>query len=168
MAYEPKTKQQIAANPARVETTQRSRRRREDSFNGLDYRLFVPEELKDSMYVYRWINDEPGRLFQATEQDDYDFVHDERIRTEEAGSHKNTDTGTRISRIVGRSKTGEPMRAFLCRKLKEYYEEDNRKRHEHWRQVTDQVEMGLVPGGGGGLFGSDPAHAYIPRDARRR
>ncbi len=166
MAGETKTTNQMA-RPTRQETTAKSRRRRSDSFDGLDYRLDVPDEAKDSNYVYRWINDEPGRLFQLTEQDDYDFVYDEGIRSEGSGAHKNTDGGTRISRIVGRSKTGEPLRAYLCRKLKEYYDEDNRKRQRQWRELTSQVEVGNVPGGDG-LFGRDPEHAYIPRDARRR
>jgi hypothetical protein len=168
MAYEKKNPIPTPpVNQARVENTQKARRRREESFDGLDYRLHVPEELKDPRYVYRWINDEPGRIFQLTEQDDYDFVYDERIRSEGKDAHKNTDGGTRISRIVGRSKTGEPLRAYLCRKLKDYYEEDQRKRHDHWQKVTAQVEMGRVPGSSG-LFNSDPEHAYIPRDARRR
>ncbi len=154
-------------NEDRVRSTKSSRRRRSENFDGLDYRLHVPDEAKDERFVYRWINDEPGRLFQLTEQDDYDFVYDERIRTEAVGAEKNTDGGTRISRIVGRSKTGEPLRAYLCRKLKEYYDEDNRKRMRQWRELTDQVEQGHVPGGQG-LFGQDAEHAYIPRDARRR
>lgn len=172
MAIEPKTVTAATAarapvNEERAKATKNSRRRRAASFDGLDYRLRVPDELKDDRFIYRWINDEPGRLFQLTEQDDYDFVYDERIRTEAEDADKNTDGGTRISRIVGRSKTGEPLRAFLCRKLKEYYEEDNRKRMRQWREVTDQVEQGVVPGGHG-LFDQDPDHAYIPRDARRR
>jgi hypothetical protein len=160
------TKATASPVPSRVEATKKARRRRSDSFDGLDYRLHVPEDLKDPRYTYRWINDEPGKIFQATEQDDWDFVYDERIRTEGDGAQKNTGEGTRISRVVGRSKTGEPLRAYLCRKLQEYFDEDNRKRHRKWQELTAQVEQGYTPGAGG-LFNSDPEHAYIPRDARR-
>jgi hypothetical protein len=141
----------------------KSRRRRRDSsyFDGHDFQLLVPESEKDHEYVYRWINDDKYRLSHMTKHDDWD------ICTVEEFSHdfKNTNDGTQISRIVGKDSSGTPLRAFLCKKLKIYDEEDRARELENLDQLYRQMREGEIPGGDS-ISRENPNLRYVPLQAR--
>lgn len=97
---------------------QSERRRRTFAVQGRG-RLGVDPALLDfHTYVYRWLNDEPGRLVMKTKHDDWTTVPN-------AGEKEDsTDLGTMISIVVGTLPDGSPKRAYLCRKLKTYFDDD--------------------------------------------
>lgn len=84
-------------------------------------------------FVYRFMNDSPARLFTKTKQDDWDIVSNDGEVIEDTA-----DLGNSVSRVVGVKPDGSPLLAYLCRKLKKYYEEDAaRSREELDRQLTE-------------------------------
>jgi hypothetical protein len=94
--------------PRREEEVATERRRRTGSGAERNLKLFVPEEAKDPNFVYRWVNNRPGRVKQLTQMDDYDVVSSE-DGTIDAG----TSEGTVVKRTVDRSEGEE---AVLLRK----------------------------------------------------
>jgi hypothetical protein len=154
----------IRSELPRHEEVANARRRRRDSsyFDGNDFKLLVPEEEKDSRFVYRWVNDDKYRLNLMTKHDDWDICTVEEFSQD----FKNTNEGTQISRIVGKDATGQPMRAFLCRKLKAYDEEDRAKELKRLDQLYNQMREGVLPVTGG-LSQENEHLRYVPREARR-
>jgi hypothetical protein len=148
----------------RSEDVSKSRRRRRDSiyFDGADFNLMVPEEEKDPRYVYRWINDDKYRLNQMTKQDDWDVCSVDEFSSD----FKNTDGGTHVSRIVGRDTHGGVMRAYLCKKLKEYDDEDRAKELRRINQLYTQMRDGNVPGRES-LSQENEALRYVPKEVHR-
>lgn len=108
---------------ARTSEAHEPRRRRQFSSAQLAARLGVSPALLDSVrYAYRWINDDDrSRLHAKTQEDDWDIVHNDGSAKEDTA-----DLGTAVSRIVGTKKDGSPMRAYLCRKLMTYFDEDQK------------------------------------------
>jgi len=153
-----------SARGDRAEEVSQSRRRRRDSmhFDGADFKLAVPEEEKDPRYVYRWINDDKYRLHSMTKRDDWDVC----LVSEFSSDFTNTDAGTQVSRIVGKDSNGGVMRAFLCKKLKEYDEADRAKELSRVDQLYHQMRSGNVPGTGG-LSQEDEALRYVPKEVQR-
>lgn len=103
----------------RQEQEQERRRRRDGGVIGR--RLGVAESMLDfNRFAYRWLNDEPARIMAKTRQDDWDIV------TQDGGALKedSADLGTAVSQIVGVKPDGSPKRAYLCRKPKTYFDED--------------------------------------------
>ena len=113
---------------SRVDEERRQRRRRDDGtldrINRLT--LHIPEEVeaKYPEHNFRWINDEGNRMYQKTQLDDWDTVDE-------------------VDAIpVGTDRDGKPVKARLCRKLKEFCAEDAQKKEGALR---DQ-ERGLIQG----------------------
>jgi hypothetical protein len=98
-----------------VETKQR-RRRREGLGADRNLKLHVPEGLKDKNFVYRWVNDQPGRVRQLTVEDDWDVV-----QGMDPDPTKTTAEGTVVKRTVDK---GSGHEAVLLRKPREFYEDD--------------------------------------------
>lgn len=117
---------------------------------------------KDRGEIPRWINNEPGRLETATEEDSYRFV----LKTELAsdplpvgqGSQLSAreGLGSAVSRVVGIWPDGSPKVAYLMAKPVEDYEEDqqakadaiNRKEQAMRQGLTEPVERMYVPSTG--------------------
>jgi hypothetical protein len=131
--------------PPRQEEVKERRRRRESLGADRNLKLHVPENKKDPNFVYRFVNDRPGRVQQLTEGDDWDVVPS---ITAESGNE---------TRVADKS-SGE--RAVLLRKRKEFYEADKAEeqkaldaRDEALRRAPPQDAQGLsgpeayVPGG---------------------
>ncbi len=111
------------------------RRRRVANASDIGLRLGISPSILDvANYEYRWINDdERSRLHAKTQEDDWDVV-----RNDGSVKEDSADLGNAISRIVGTKKTGEPMRAYLCRKPKMYFDDDQKaKKAELDRQLAD-------------------------------
>jgi hypothetical protein len=161
------TKEQLLSREGRGERSEevaRSRRRRRDSiyFDGADFNLMVPDEEKDPRYVYRWVNDDKYRMTQMTKQDDWDICQ----TSEFSSDFKNTDGGTSISRIVGRDAHGGIMRAYLCKKLKEYDDEDRAKELRRINQMYTQMREGQIPGRDS-LSKENEDLRYVPKEVHR-
>jgi hypothetical protein len=148
----------------RAEDVAKSRRRRRESsyFDGADFNLMVPEEEKDQRYVYRWINDDKYRLNQMTKQDDWDICN----VSEFSSDFKNTDGGTQVSRIVGRDAHDGIMRAFLCKKLKEYEDADRAKELRRINEMYTQMREGQIPGRDS-LSRENEELRYVPKEVHR-
>jgi hypothetical protein len=144
---------------ATQEKTERRRQRGSNVLSGL--KLGVDPKFLDSKnFEYRWINDNGGRIDQLTRADDWDLVPD----PSKKGKPDADGEGSMISKVVGRGESGQPMRAYLARKPKAFYEEDQAdkrasidKTMESIKRGTPQTEApalgqsGYVPGGPGGI-----------------
>lgn len=104
---------------AAQEQSERRRRRGTGALSGL--KLAVNEDALDRKnFEYRFVNDRPGRIAQLTQNDDYDIVTD----PSKEAKPDSTNEGTGISVYVGGGENGQPMRGYLLRKPKKYYQED--------------------------------------------
>lgn len=112
--------------PPRVEATERRRRRRNPG--NLDVMIqtrlnFIDPSYLDPDYVYRWINDEGGRLRQLTRMDDYDFVTSDMLGDgfDEGAFDQESDGRLRVE---VETRNGKPLYAYLCRKPRAFWEAD--------------------------------------------
>lgn len=108
-----------------TEERQQRRRRNDDTIDGSQrLKLAVPPEVKARLKQEgrepRWINNEGNRLHNLTQLDDYDRVDGVEPR------------------VVGTSKKGEPILAYLHSKPKAFIEEDKAKA-EARRQETERA-----------------------------
>ena len=111
------------------------KRRRREGGTVHGKRLGVSEDRLDfARFKYRWINDNPDRIRAMTEFDDWDIV-------KEGGSvvkADKADLGDAVSQVVGSNADGSKKLAYLCRKLKSHYEDDQKgKSAELDRQLKD-------------------------------
>jgi hypothetical protein len=137
------------AQPARVEAEQKQRRRRSDTSETRNMKLAVPKNLLDPKFEYRWINDtSSGRIQSKTEADDWDVVHKLDSANKEVP----------VVRNVGTGENGQPLKAFLCRKPKEFCEEDRVRK----QSAISAQEEDLRRGGKATLKGQDAPTAYVP------
>lgn len=120
--------------PRKEETQQRRKQRG----GVIGRRLGVNESLLDfDHFAYRWINDDPARIFSKTKEDDWDLVHQD--GSEIKGE---SDEGSAISQVVGTKPDGSPLRAYLCRKPKPYYEEDQAEKQRELDEQLAQMRRG--------------------------
>ena len=134
----------------RKEEQRADRRRREFSVQGVG-RLGLDTSLLDfGKYAYRWINDEPGRLVAKTKHDDWDMVPNSGEKDD------STDLGANVSIVVGTLPDGSPKRAYLCRKLKTYFDEDKAATQAALDEQMNQLRRGATRNG---ELQSD----YVPR-----
>lgn len=145
--------------PNRIEQERTQRRRREDLGIGRHDPLAL-DGSKDKDYVYRFVNDEPGRLHQMTVADDWDVV-----TTAEMGTHpKDKGVGSQIERVVDR-RSGQ--RAILLRKRRDYYEADKAKEQGRIDEIERQIKGGGSPGGHETLQAKEGHAAYVPQGGIR-
>ncbi len=118
----------------RAETVKRERRRRENVDKMGDLKLGVSFKL-DPAYEYRWINGgvDDARLKGKTVDDDWDMVTKDGEPSDGAGAA--------VRRAVGESKSGFQY-AYLCRKPKDLYEEDHRKRQKRDDKMMRSIREG--------------------------
>jgi hypothetical protein len=86
-------------------------------------------------YHLCWINDTPGRLFEA-EESGYEYVSPSEI-----GSGERED---RVKRLVGTNQDGSAMFAFLMKIRQEWYDEDQSSLGEVNRQIEDAIKGGKI------------------------
>lgn len=136
----------------RADEVKQERRRRQDTGQLQGLKLHVPEELKEAGYEYHWFNDKDGggRLHNKTKMDDWDFVTTKAIDGE--------GEGTPVTRMVGKTDSGQAMKAYLCRKPKEYHDADTAKRMARLKEQEDSIKRGVV-NDPKGLSGQS---AYVP------
>ena len=117
--------------------TRQNKRAERTPLGGFRQRLSVSEDQKEDGYVYRWMNDTPGRLEQA-EQAGYEYV--DNAKAGDTGE-SNTDLGSRTSAVVDKR---EGTRAYLMRIRKEWYDEDQAAKESVNKQVDDAILGGKV------------------------
>lgn len=116
---------------------QRQRRRKTPAgINGK--RLAVSESSLDfNRYAYRWVNDTPARIFSKTKEDDWDIVRKDGRMIDDS-----SDLGNAVSHIVGRNPDGSPMVAYLCRKPRGYFDDDQRDKLADLDRQLEQMRVG--------------------------
>lgn len=144
---------------ASKEKTERRRQRGSNVLSGI--KLGVnPAFLDEKNFSYRWINDNGGRIDQMTKADDWDLVPD----PTKTGKPDSDGEGSLVSKVVGRGEAGQPMKAFLARKPRNFYEEDQRDKKETIDKTMESIKRGspqteapglgaagYVPGGSTGI-----------------
>lgn len=140
----------------RSEQVQTERRRRQGTGAESSMKLFIPEEAKDPNFVYRFVNDRPGRVRQLTKMDDYDIVSSEGGLIDPG-----TAEGTVIKRTVD---SNEGEEAVLLRKPRAYYEADKAEKQKLLDARDEELRAGKVQSSEG-LSGSE---AYVPGGQRGR
>lgn len=108
-------------------------------------RLQVDEKFEG--FVTRWFNDQDDRIQRALAAG-YEFVDRDDVRQvgDKDVANGNTDMNSKVSRVVGRTAENQPIRAFLMKIRKEWYEADKAKKEETNRLVDDAVRAGTVGG----------------------
>jgi hypothetical protein len=131
----------------RVEREERDegmpRRRREGIALEGGRRLPVPTALTaDKRYMYRIVNDNPGRVRDLYMQDWDVVMPDGSILESEPGFDQ---LGTHLH-VAGRHADGSPIKTVLMRKLRPLFEEDRRKKMEPVDEAERQMKQGMVRG----------------------
>ena len=126
----PPVNAQIATTTDEQAPIPKSQRRRRSSTGGHSLKLSAPQR---EGYTRRWVNDDGNRLAEA-----HELAYDHVIETGITSS----DTGTRISRLVGTKANGEPLRAYLMETPTELYAEGVAEKEAHNRQIDDAIAAG--------------------------
>ena len=84
-----------------------------------------PADLDLKRYVYRWINDEPGRIRDLTRNDDYDFVPASGLGAGFDLASTDSESEDRVRMLVGTSANGKAQYTYLARKPRSFWEADN-------------------------------------------
>jgi len=96
----------------------------------------VSSQLDHNKFVYRWINNKPGRIFAKTIEDDWEIVTSDGIKDD------GVDLGNKVSQIVGTAPDGSALLAYLCRKPKQYYDEDQAEKSVELDKQLEQMRRG--------------------------
>jgi len=123
--------------PPRQQQEQQRRRRRTDNLDGARYKLRVDESLLDrENYEYRYVVDRGDRLRAMTQDDDWDIVTQDGNGVVKEDS---TDLGAAVSVVSGTKEDGSPERLYLCRKPKEFAEEDRAAKERRRQEIDEQM-----------------------------
>ena len=132
------------------------RRRDKEKIDGTRYKLYAPEI---NGFVTRWVNDLNNRVHMLTNFDDWDFVSSQEISDQDGraivGDPSVTPElapGDRVARIVGQVE-GKPLYAYLLKKRKEFYEQDQAEKESDLLEVESQLKRSKE--------GSDFSHGNV-------
>lgn len=126
------------------------RRRRKDNLGDFKQNLGTSGlKLDRENFAYRWVNEE--KYVQRTSDDDYDPV--KKPGRPAAGEEENT-----VRRLVGKHEDGSPKYAILCRKPREFYDEDRKRHDASVDETTTSIRRGRT-----GMTGSDE-NLYTPEE----
>jgi hypothetical protein len=118
------------------------RRRNTDSLSGKRRRLAVNEAgLDRANFEYRWVNDEGTRLYQLTQQDDWEVVADRDGSLRPGG----TGVGAEVATPIGIGPEGA-SRAVLLRKPKAFYDADEQMKQRQIDETEAAIKGGATPG----------------------
>jgi len=112
-------------------------------------KLGVDESKKDPKYDYRWVRegDNSARLAQ--------------LHAEDWDQCSEAEFGHSVKRAVGTQKNGQPEYAYLCKKRKEFVDEDRREKHSRSQERMNALRRGDT-GKSDALKVGDKANTYIP------
>ena len=135
------------------------KRRRKGGAGVTGQRLGVNESRLDfDRYSYRWINDSPARIHAKTMEDDWDIVMNDGGVKED-----NADLGNAVRQIVGTQPSGAPLYAYLCRKPKSYFDEDQKAKMAELDRQLAELRQGRAPDGARQVDETD----YVPSSGIR-
>lgn len=127
----------------------------------LDY--IAPEDLDLENYVYRWANDEPGRLRMLTKHDDYDHVSLSDMGPGFNPEGTDSESSERIRMLTGTDKHGNPSYAYLLKKPRPYWVDDNEAIVDAREAMMEgRVYHGEAVGDPTGNEKIDPSVTYVP------
>lgn len=139
---------------AQTEKTQRRRKRGGTVITGV--KLAVSEDALDrDKFEYRFINDTPGRIEAMTKHDDWDLVDDPNKAVKDDG----TNEGAKVSVVVGKGEHGNAQRAYLARKPKAYYKEDQVGKSKSLDRTMAGIKQGVPQGEASGDLNQT---SYVP------
>lgn len=124
--------------PPRQEAETGHRRRRKGVLDVMGQSRLNPFDdgmLDHESYVYRWVNDEAGRLRSLTIRDDYDHVRASDLDGFDA-SQTDSESDGPIRLIVGES-GGKPLYAYLCRKPRDLWEDDRMEMSDFYESIME-------------------------------
>lgn len=131
------------ARPTRADEVRKERRRKRGSTIITGQKLGVNEALLDRKnFEYRWINDKPGRINAMTTDDDWDLVTD----PSKAVKGDGTNEGGLVSINVGAGENNQPLKAYLARKAKDLYAEDQDEKRENLDRMMGAIKRGKQEG----------------------
>lgn len=125
-------------------------RRRRAGTDALKQRLFVPlDKLDRTKYNYRWITADAARVYQLTEQDDYELV-------------PGTDLGdVKVShQLKGGDGDGGQLAQILVRKPKVWFDADKRGEQAKIDKQMEDLKRKPAKDDDGAL---DESVAYVPK-----
>jgi len=114
-------------------------RRRRRPMTGATLNMDVPEHMKDPNYVYRWVNDQPGRV-RRLEEAGYEAVIDEGIIASRLDDGTDRSNGTVIQAQADKNGTMGGMKAVLMRQRREHYDEDQAAKRAQIRKVEEAIQ----------------------------
>lgn len=89
----------------------------------LDVKLKDPKQKEK--FVFRWFNDQDSRIEDASAAGYEPVQKDEVVGVGQTELHQdNSDLNSRVSKVVGRAEGNVPIRAFLMKIPREFYDED--------------------------------------------
>lgn len=95
-------------------------------------------------FVPRWINDKGGRIHDALTGGYEPVFKDDQVLAGEVGENRNSDMGSWVSQIVGTQEDGSPMRAYLMKIKREWYEEDQQAKQKRVDAVDEAIRGGRI------------------------
>lgn len=117
--------------------TETRRRKQRDGGELTGSRLAVAKSKLDfDNFAYRWINDAPARLYAKTKEDDWDVVMNDGVKDD------NADLGNAVSQIVGTAPDGSALRAYLCRKPRTFYDDDQAAKSKDLDRQLSELRRG--------------------------
>lgn len=137
----------------RAEEVSQERRRRRGDTVMMGTKLGVNPDFLDPAYNYRWINDDGIRIEQLTVHDDWDLVDD----PNKVGKQDTDGLGTKMVKAVNKG----GGRAYLARKLKKFYNEDQAAKGKVLDATMDSIKRG-IPQAAEGAAPLSQSHAYVP------
>ncbi len=125
-------------------------RRRTTAAGVVGTRLAVDESKLDfSRFAYRWINAKMARI-EGKYAEDWDVVQNDGSVKEDIA-----DLGNAVSAVVGLNPDGSKMLAYLCRKPKTYFDDDQRAKMDALDEQLSQLRTGTAPDAATGEAQSD-------------
>lgn len=130
--------------PSRAQQVASQRRRRKsgtlDRMVQMKLDCVDAEALDLDNYVYRWVNDEPGKIRAATRQDDYEFVTASELGETFDAEATDSESSERVRMVCGKNADGSAIHTYLCKKPRSYWEHDN----EQMVQAREDMMAGRV------------------------
>lgn len=108
-------------------------------------KLTIPEDFVDKKrFQPRWVVDRPGRIDNAM-AGGYTFVQDSNMTVEVGeGTDGRDKMSTAVCRTVGTHEGGAPMKAYLMKIRREWYEKDQRDKQAEVDKTDESIKQGTV------------------------
>lgn len=124
------------------------------------------DQLDLENYIYRWVNDDPGRIRMVHQQDDYDFVNVAEIGENFDPDKTDSESAERVRMFAGKDGQGNATYTYLMRKPRAYWQEDyNEVMDARQAQMEGRVYRAEIDEDDQAK-GADPDIVYAPQGNR--